>query len=90
MPLRLVHQESRRQSEATVRVDNTRTRCEPKVNARFASWLQLLAFNPKRASFAATAGNLLDGGDRSGLQEEEVADLIECPLDVLRTPMNFF
>jgi hypothetical protein len=36
-----------------------------------------------------SSANLLDGGDRPGLQKEEAADLIERPLDVLRAPLNF-
>jgi len=140
-------QKGRRQSEATTALtprapDANRL---PRVNARFALWLQLPASNPNRAQFAivetssfigmtaatgpriscdrtgmfnetsasrvrayqasggsmchltgrcsrglrTSSANLLDGGDRPGLQEEEVADLIECPLDVLRAPMNF-
>ena len=71
-------------------VDNARARGEPPAESQRACLVApLLAFSSKRAQFAATAADLLDGGDRPGLQEEEVANLIECPLDVLRASMNF-
>ena len=71
-------------------VEYARARREPPAESERAVCrvAPLLAFSSKRAQFAATAADLLDGGDRPGLQEEEVADLIECPLNVLRAPMN--